>query len=360
MAQELTIQTITARPAMVPLSRPITTAKVTINNAPLVLIDMCTAQGVVGRSYIFGYTPLSLRPLTAMVESIADTLIGKTVDPVTRFSDMEAMFRLLGRQGVVGMAMAALDMAFWDACAKAQDITVARLLGAEERPIKCYDSHGFFDPDRDVKDLELSLTQGFDSFKFKLGAETVEDDLARLRAARDIVGRDKVLMLDYNQAFSSTEAIRRVRRIEEEFDLDWIEEPVLAEDFAGHRAVRAAIRTPVQTGENWWLPDDASRAVQAEICDHAMLDLIKIGGVTGWMRAAAIAQGASLPVSSHLFPEASAHVLAAIPNCHLLEWMDVTSAIAGEPYEIENGHLAPKGPGFGLEWDEKAVAKYGA
>lgn len=358
MTQGLTIKSVSARPAMVPLSRPITTAKVAIDKAPLVLIDVNAKEGVIGRSYIFGYTPLSLRPLTAMVENIADTLIGKTIDPATRFAEMEAMFRLLGRQGVVGMAMAGLDVAFWDARAKAQDMSVAVLLGAEQRPIKCYDSHGFFDPKRDAKDLELSLTQGFDALKFKLGAETVEEDLARLRAGQDIVGSDKALMLDYNQAFSSAEAIRRMRRIEEEFDLDWIEEPVLAEDYAGHRAVRAAIRTPVQTGENWWLPDDAARAVQAEICDHAMLDLIKIGGVTGWMRAAAIAQGASLPVSSHLFPEASAHVLAATPNCHLLEWMDVTSAIAVEPYEIENGHLAPKGPGFGLEWDEKALAKY--
>ena len=256
------------------------------------------------------------------------------------------------------MAIAGLDMAFWDIRAKAQDMSVAAALGGEEKPIPCYDSHGFFDPDRDVGDVELSLRQGFEVLKFKLGSDTVEDDLRRLRAARDIAGAEKVRLLDYNQAFSSTEAIRRVRCIEEEFALDWIEEPVPAEDFAGHRAVRAAVRTPVQTGENWWFPEDAARALQAEICDHAMLDLIKIGGVTGWMRAAAMAQAASVPVSSHLFPEASAHVLAVTPNAHRLEWMDVTSAIALDPYEITNGYLKAKGPGFGLTWHEKAVSKY--
>ena len=358
MSIPLKIKAIKTYALMVPLVRPITTAAVSIPSAPLVLIDVQTDQGIVGRSYIFGYTPMSLAPIASMIANIAESLIGKTVAPLDRFSELEAMFRLLGRQGVVGMAMAGLDIAFWDICAKANDCTVAALLGSAPLPIKSYDSHGVFDAPRDTADVERSLALGFDALKFKMGGGTIDDDLRRLRDVQQITGPDVALMIDYNQSLTSTEAIKRMRQIEDEFDLDWVEEPVLAEDFAGHQAVRRAIRTPVQTGENWWMPDDAARAVQAGICDHAMLDLIKIGGVTGWTRAAAIAQGASIPVSSHLFPEASAHILAATPNYHLLEYMDITSTIVMEPYEISKGCLTAKGPGFGLEWDMKAVAKY--
>lgn len=354
----LTIKSIKATPVLVPLVRPITTAVASIPKAPLVLIDVETHQGIVGHSYLFTYTPMALEPLCELLRNVAATLVEKPVDPVARFAELDQMFRLLGPQGLVAMAIAGLDMAFWDAHAKAKESTVASMLGAEAEAVRCYDSHGIFDVARDTRAVEQSLEMGFQAVKFKIGGSTLTEDVATLRAIRDIIGSETRLMIDYNQSLTATEAVRRITRFEQEFDLDWVEEPVHAEDFAGHRAVRENVRTPIQSGENWWMPCDAARAVQANICDHAMLDIMKIGGVTGWMRATSIVDAASLQVSSHIFVEASSHVLAATPNRHLLEYLDVASAILQDPYEITDGCLTPKGPGLGISWNASAVKKY--
>ena len=151
-------------------------------------------------------------------------------------------------------------------------------------------------------------------------------------------------MVDYNQSLDPVEARRRIARLAE-FDLHWVEEPVEHEDVHGHARVRTTSPVPIQTGENWWFWRDMEKSIAAGASDYAMLDVMKIGGVTGWMRAAALAQAASLPVSSHIFTEVSAHLLAVTPTAHWLEHLDVSSRILAEPHVAENGMMAPRGPG---------------
>jgi mandelate racemase len=155
------------------------------------------------------------------------------------------------------------------------------------------------------------------------------------------------------------EAIRRGHMIDEEGGVEWIEEPVRADDFSGCRAIRKEIRTPIQIGENFMGPEQMAQALAAGASDYVMPDLERIGGVTGWMRAAALAQGAGVEMSSHLFPEASAHLLAVTPTCHWLEYVDWADAILKEPLEVKDGfaHI-PDRPGTGVAWDEKAVKKH--
>lgn len=164
-------------------------------------------------------------------------------------------------------------------------------------------------------------------------------------------------MVDYNQSLTVPEAQRRIDRLAE-YELLWVEEPVPAEDLSGHATVRGACGVAIQTGENWWFPEDVARATAAKASDFAMLDIMKIGGVTGWLRAAGQCEGASLPVSSHIFVEASAHVLSLTPTAHFLEYLDIASAILEEPLEIERGALRPRGPGLGMKWKEKAISQY--
>lgn len=276
------IRAVTARAVLAPLPRPITTAVAAIPKAPLVLIDVFTENGPTGRAYVFAYTPMALAPLVAMIESIAPLLIGRSAAPKDRMRDLKDAFHLLGRQGLVGLAMSGLDMALWDIAARAMDQSVAALLGADPAPVPCYDSHGVFRIGQDEPLVETSLAQGFQALKFKIGGATLTQDVAALRVIRDLIGPDIRLMADYNQSLSAPEAIRRITRFEEEgLDLAWIEEPVAAEDFAGHCAIRRSVSTPIQTGEGWWMPADAARAIGAGICDHAMPDLGKIGGITG-------------------------------------------------------------------------------
>jgi mandelate racemase len=144
------------------------------------------------------------------------------------------------------------------------------------------------------------------------------------------------------------------------YDLAWVEEPVPAEDLIGHAAVRASRLAPVQTGENWWFAADMAKAIAAGACDHAMPDIMKIGGVTGWLKAAALAEAASLPVSSHIFIEASAHALPVTPSALYLEYLDSAGAILAEQLPVVDGKVTARGPGLGMDWNEEAVAKYAA
>jgi mandelate racemase len=351
-----TIRDIKARAVNVPLARPIRTAVGTIPSAPLVLIDVATAESVVGRSYIFAYTPPALAPLARLVEAIGDEFKGKAVLPVERMRDFDRRFRLLGWQGLVGMAVSGLDMAFWDAMARSTGWPLVRLLGGEPRPLLAYDSYGIVDPKADEHALRHSVESGFRAIKIKIGDGDLAHDVATVQAVRSIIGPDVALMVDYNQSLDPPEAGRRIARLAE-YDLHWVEEPVPAEDLAGHARVRASSPVRIQTGENWWFPRDMAKAVAAGASDFAMLDVMKIGGVTGWLRAAGQAEAASLPVSSHVFVEASAHVLAVTPTAHWLEYLDKAGPILAEPCKPRNGKVTATGPGLGLTWDEKAVAK---
>lgn len=351
------IRDIRARAVIAPIPRPLHTASGSIEAAPLILLDVDTSDGMTGRAYLFGYTPATLKPLLALVDELRPELVGQPVVPIERMAQMQARFRLLGLQGLLGMLVSTLDMAYWDALGKAAGQPVVRLLGGEARPVCAYDSYGMVEPARDAAALRTSLDQGFRAIKIKLGHADPKRDLQIAREVRELIGPDIALMVDFNQSLSPTEAIRRIRTLEP-LDLHWVEEPVIAEDLQGHAQVRAAVTANIQTGENWWFPRDVERAVSAGACDVMMPDLMKIGGISGWMTAAGIAAAASMPVSSHLFVEASAHVLPVTPTCDWLEFMDFGSAVLAEPYTVEQGCVTARGPGLGMEWDERAVEKY--
>ena len=151
------IRSVKARAVVVPLKRPLKNAFGIFTSAPLVLIDVVTDQGVIGRAYIFAYANVTLKPLVLLVEEIGRELVGKPIVPFDLMAAMDAKFRLLGWQGLVGMAVSGLDMAYWDALGQCAGKTVAELLGGSPKPIKAYDSYGVVDPVKDEKDLRRSL-----------------------------------------------------------------------------------------------------------------------------------------------------------------------------------------------------------
>ena len=352
----LTIRDLRARPVTAPLVRPLRTASGSIEVSPLILLDVMTEEGITGQSYLFGYTPLTLKPLISLIEQIKPELIGKAVVPVERMRQMEQRFRLLGLQGLLGMLVSTLDMAYWDALGKSANMPVVQLLGGEAKPVPAYDSYGMVDPVKDAKAIEKTLAQGFKAIKIKLG-DGAQRDLKIVSEVRSIIGPDMALMVDYNQSLSPDEAIRRIRMIEQ-YDIHWVEEPVVAEDLQGHAKVRQAVNASIQTGENWWFPRDAEQALSAGACDMMMPDLMKIGGITGWMSVAGMASAASVPVSSHIFIEGSSHVLPVTPTSHWLEFMDFGANILAEPYAVVDGKVTARGPGLGIGWNEDAVARY--
>jgi mandelate racemase len=333
------------------------TALATLDSGPLVLIDVETDQGVTGRSYIFAYAKLTLKPLVYLIEEIGRELTGKAVAPFDLMKAMDARFRLLGWQGLVGMAVSGLDMAYWDALGQLAGRPVAELLGGSARPITAYDSYGVVDPVTDERALRRSLDQGFRGIKIKGGDGDAANDERVVKGVRALIGPDISLMIDFNQSLDPAEATRRIARLAP-YDLQWIEEPVPQEKLSGHAKVRETSPIPIQAGENWWFPRGFAEAISAGASDFIMPDLMKVGGVTGWLQVAGQADAASIPVSSHLFAEASAHMLAVTPTAHWLEFLDFAGAILASPAEIVDGSVTARGPGLGLEWNEAAVAKY--
>jgi mandelate racemase len=349
---------VSARAVVTPMKRPLRNAFGVIDAGPLVLIDVATDQGVTGHSYLFAYTRLTLQPLVTLVEAIGRDLVGRPLAPFDLMTAMDKTFRLLGWQGLVGMAVSGLDMAFWDALGRAADKPVVELLGGTARPVRAYDSYGVVDPVTDARALRHSVDeQGFAGIKIKGGHGDAAEDERVVKGVRALLGPDVALMLDFNQSLDPAEALRRVTRLAP-YDLTWIEEPVPQENLSGHAKVRERSEIPIQAGENWWFPRGFAEAIAAGASDFIMPDLMKIGGITGWLNVTGQADAASIPMSSHILPEASAHVLPVTPTAHWLEVLDFAGAILAEPIRITNGTLTARGPGLGLDWNESAVARY--
>jgi mandelate racemase len=174
---------------------------------------------------------------------------------------------------------------------------------------------------------------------------------------REAIGKDLQLMCDFNQGQTLQEAIWRCHALDEQ-GLYWFEEPVVFDNYAQSAQLARELRTPVQIGENIYGPRSCFDAVRSQAADLYMPDLMRIGGVTGWMRAAAIAGAAGHPMSSHLYPEVSAHLLRATETADWLEWCDWGNPIIAEPFEVVDGHaVVPDRPGNGIEWNEAMVAK---
>ena len=357
----LKVRDIRVRAVAAPMKRPLQTSIAAVSVAPLLLIDLQTDGGIVGRSYLFALGKHNLAPIAKLVEAMAEMLKGDALAPFDIEKKLRARHALLGVHNIVLFAMSGIDMAVWDAFGQALGQPLARLLGAAPRPIPAYNSKGLgllkiSELEKEAAEL---VNEGFSAVKLRLGRPTAAADLQALKAVKKQIGPGVTLMVDFNQVLSVAQALERGRMIDAEGGVDWIEEPIRADDFAGCARVAREVATPIQIGENFMGPEQMAQALSAGACDYVMPDAQRIGGVTGWMRAAALAQGAGMEMSSHLFPEVSCHLLAATPTCHWLEYVDWADPILNRPLEIKNGLVIPlEEPGIGMTWNEKAVKQF--
>jgi mandelate racemase len=359
----LKIRDIRVRAVAAPMKRPLATSIGTVSVAALLLIDLQTDGGIVGRSYLFAVGKHNLAPIAKLVEAMAEMLKGDALAPFDIEKKLRARYALLGVHNIVLFAMSGIDMAVWDALGHAFGQPLARLLGATPRPIPAYNSKGLglLEIGKLEKEAAELVNEGFKAIKLRLGRPDARDDLQALKAVRKAIGAEVALMVDFNQGLSVAEALKRGRMIDAEGGVEWIEEPIRADDFAGCARLARELATPIQLGENFMGPEQMAQALAVGACDYVMPDAERIGGVTGWMRAAALAQGAGLEMSSHLFPEVSCHLLAATPTCHWLEYVDWAEPILQTPAQLKDGQvIIPERPGAGIEWNEEAVKRYAA
>lgn len=358
------IERVRVRAAMVPLRRPLATSFATFTHGPFLFVDLECAGGMVGRVSAFMFHPLGLK----LVPAVLDDLALAFRDHEVTLADMPALHdaaqrRLmrLGHEGVTQLALSIFDMALHDALARAAGLPLYRLLGAVPVDLPSYNSCGLgiAEPTALVKEArELAAAHGgFGHVKMRLGRATIAADRAAVDAVRGALGDGVTLSVDFNQALAPATALAACRAIDS-LDLAWVEEPVVYDDYETQARLTAKLATPVQIGETWWHWRVAQRAIAMAACDYCMPDILRIGGVTGFMRTARCAEAASIPVSSHLSPEFSAHVLAAAPTRHWLEFMDWAQDMLVDPLIPHKGMARPRDtPGAGVDWNETALAK---
>ncbi len=360
LAPNLTLRSMTVRPVRVPLRRPLMTGAGLIGSAPLVLIDIHTHEGVAGHAYVVCYVERLLAPVCRLLEESFTLIQGQVVAPLDIAQTFERAYRIPGLRGLVSYALSGIDVACWDALARGAGLPLVRLLGAASRTIPTYNSNGLSvaDPGATGDEALALLAEGFGAVKVRLGYSTLEDDVRAVRSVKGAIGDGNSIMCDYNQALCVPDAIVRGKALDAE-GLEWIEEPVAHDDYDGCARVADSVATPIQLGENLIGSRDVLRALEAHASDLLMFDLMRIGGVTGWLRAAGVAEAAGVQVSSHLFPEVSAHLLAATPTAHWLEYVDWANPILFEPLRVTDGRVQPStNPGTGVTWDEDAVEAF--
>ena len=361
MRARLTLKRVRARPVAVPLQRPIVSRVGLFREWPLVLIDLYTNEGIVGHSYLEPYLKHSARYIVPAIQDLAELAQGQPIAPFDAFRRGIGSLHLVGREGVSMIAVSGLDMAAWDALAKAAEVPLAEYLGGTIAPVPAYNSNGLWLTPLDTLGAEaraLVDEGGFSGLKLRLGRDTLNDDVAAIAAVRGAVGPEVKLMCDFNQGLSLGDALRRCHALDDE-GLYWFEEPITYDNTPGYTQLARELKTPVQLGENIYGPRLLHQAVLAGAGDYFMPDMMRIGGVSGWLRAAAITSAAGIPMSTHLYPEISAHLMRVTDTAHWLEWQNWANPVLMEPFEIKDGFLvAPDRPGQGIEWDEKAVTKF--
>jgi L-alanine-DL-glutamate epimerase-like enolase superfamily enzyme len=329
-----------------------------------VALELGTDQGLVGIGLTFfggALTPA----LASAVDTLARLAIGE--DP-TRVEAIAARLRRAaagaGPGGILTLALSAVDMACWDLKGKAVGQPVAALLGGLRDRVPTYASGALMRPhpiDYLAKAGPRLRDMGFRQMKMQCGSEpTVAASVERVRVLREAIGPDVDLMCDINQLWSVTHAVEVGRRVEP-YQLYWLEDPVAHDDFAGLARVADALATPIAAGEYHYGIVPFRHLLEARSIDVVMIDLVRVGGITQWMKVAGMAEAFNLPVVSHLLPEIHVHLVAAAPNGLTVEYMPWSLRLFEETPAIEQGQLVvPAKPGLGLAFDRKALERYRA
>jgi len=340
----------------VPLKEPVSDAKVTtgrqrpLGDVDVVIATVTTADDLEGIG--FSYSKRAGGPaLFAHAKQLAPLLIGEdALDTGRIWHKLLWAAASIGRQGVAVQSIAAFDIALHDRKAKLAGLSVAKLIGSHRDSVRCYDTTvGFLSSETAtiIAASERSLARGMGGIKLKVGGEPRED-VARVRAVRRALGEDVALMVDANQAWDRAKAKRIGRRLEE-FDLTWIEEPVDAHDVAGHAALRAALDTPIATGEMLSSATDLRRLLDADAVDVLQPDAVRIGGITPYRRISELADELNVTVAPHFATQLHVHLAACQPKEGWVEWFDWLDPLFEERLELRDGRVVvPTRPGLGL------------
>ena len=358
------ITAVRTRVVNIPLKRRVVARLGIFESVWFVLVDVETDAGISGSTYLWAFSPSGAAAMQKVLMELAEVAVGENPFYSARlWKRMRSRITQWGHKGLSIIGMSGIDTAVWDIVGKALNQPLAHLLGAVTDRLPTYASEGLWltdDMHALAREAEELVGNGFKAVKMRLGRASMAADLEAVRIVRQTIGPDVTLMVDSNQGWDANYTIRIGRKLED-FDLYWIEEPIPHDDLSGHRRIAQALDTSLATGENIYTPHGFREVIEQQAADILMADLERVGGVTGWMRVAALAEAWNLPLCSHLFPEISVHLLAASTTATYLEHMPWGSELFQEQLELQDGAiLVPSRPGHGFNWNEDAIKHFQA
>ena len=328
-----------------------------------VLSRIATDDGVQGIGFAVSNRATLIRPLAQTAEELGQLLVGMNVMEIAAArARLERAGGWVGPGGMLSMAIATLDIALWDAVGKTVEQPLYRLLGGHRDRVRAYASDAMW-YSMPLEDLAQSasyhVSQGYDMLKLRLGHEArPEGEAARVRAVQAAVGPDVQIMVDGTESWNEGQAVATGRALQEA-GIVWLEDPVSHQNVAGLAQLAQVLDVPIAAGEHLYGPDPFQKTFEARAVDIAIIDLARVGGITPWMKVAAMAEARGIPVAGHVIPEVHVHLLAAAPNGYLVEYMPRSEPIFKTRLTLADGHLlAPQAPGLGVELDEAACEKY--
>jgi len=344
----------------VPVAHPYVAAGRTVDANWHVLARVTTSDGVEGVGYIVYPRPDLMTAICHAARELGEHLVGMSVlEPEAAWDRLARRGDWVGPGGLLHCALCPLDVAVWDAAGKTLGQPLRRLLGGHRDRLPTYASDGLWyslSPDELAASARRHADAGFGAVKLRLGREaTPELEARRVRAVRDAVGPDVRIMVDATESWSLAQA-RRAGRVLQDAGIAWLEDPVHHLDVAGLAELRRRLEVPIAAGEHLYHLDAFRALLEAQAVDVLILDLARVGGVTPWRKIAALAHAHGIPVCGHVVPEIQVHLLCAIPNGHLVEYVPRSAGILTSMPRLERGELiAPDAPGLGLELNDAAV-----
>jgi L-alanine-DL-glutamate epimerase-like enolase superfamily enzyme len=359
----LKITQVTVNVVRVPVDRPYVAGARTVDANWHVLARVTTSDGAEGIGYVVYPRSDLMTTIGHAARELGAHMLGMSVlEPEAVWDRLARRGDWVGPGGLLHVALAPLDIAVWDAAGKTLAQPLHRLLGGYRDRLPCYASDGLWyslSPDELAASARRHVDAGFSAVKLRLGKEpTPEGEARRVRAVRDAVGPDVKVMVDATESWTLPQA-RRTGQALQDAGIAWLEDPVHHLDLAGLAELRRELTVPVTGGEHLYHLDAFRTLLEARAVDVVILDLARVGGITPWRKIAALAQAHRVPVCGHVVPEIQVHLLCAVPNGHLVEYVPRSAGILRAMPRLEQGQLvAPPAPGLGLELDDTALRRH--
>ncbi|WP_198663383.1 mandelate racemase/muconate lactonizing enzyme family protein [Jiangella endophytica] len=324
-----------------------------------ILVTVRTADGVTGTGYSYTIGTGGAAVLSLLRESLLGLLVGLDAGrPEDVWSTLYAATRATTVGPITALALAAVDTAVWDARCRAVGLPLWVAAGGARPRVPLYDTEGgwlHLTPDELVTQASEAKRRGLRGVKVKVGKPHAGEDAERLRAVREAVGPDLHLMVDANQSMTAAEAIRRAALFEP-LDLFWLEEPLPADDVAGHRRLARSTTIPVAVGESMYSVGQFREYLTAEAAGIVQVDVARIGGITPWLKVAHLAEAFNVQVAPHFLMELHVSLACAVPNGLYVEHIPQLRAVTTAEMAIADGDaVAPSEPGLGIAWDVDAL-----